>query len=186
MCDFKNEDLRPVILIIGGSQGASRLNQIFLSSHEKFLKMFRVIHLTGKGKQTCLKVPSSYYEIEYAGEELKDFLALADLVVSRAGANSIFEFQALNKPMVLIPLSQGSRGDQVVNAKAFEEKGLALVLAEKDLTSESLLFTCEEALQVLEIFSDVSALEASQEALKNRDTFLDQLVGVCVKPRQIG
>ncbi len=186
LCDFKNEDLRPVVLIIGGSQGASRLNQIFLSSQEKFLKIFRVIHLTGKGKQTGLKVPSSYYEIEYAGEELKDFLALADLVVSRAGANSIFEFQALNKPMVLIPLSQGSRGDQVVNAKAFEEKGLALVLAEKDLTSESLLFTCEEALQVLEIFSEVSALEASQEALKNRNTFLDQLAGVCVKLRQIG
>lgn len=185
LCGFRSEDPRPVVLIMGGSQGASRLNQAFLSSKEKFLKVFRVIHLTGKDKQTGLKVPNSYYEKEYAAEELKDFLALADLVVSRAGANSIFEFQALNKPMVLVPLSQGSRGDQVVNAKAFEEKGLALVLAEKDLTSESLLFTCEEALQVLEIFSDVSSVEPSQEALTNRNIFLDQLEGICVKSSQV-
>lgn len=178
LCGFEANDKRPVVLIMGGSQGAQAINQAVVRASGEFFKFFRVIHLTGAGKSVALESSSSYYQQEYAKNELKDFFALADLVVSRSGANSIFEFLALHKPMILIPLVAGSRGDQVVNARAFEEKKLALVQFEKDLTPENFLLLCKKALTTLETSSEETP---SKEALNNRNALLDSLEALSIK-----
>ena len=83
---------------------------------------------------------SGYVQYEYIQKELKDLFALADIVISRAGANAICELLALKKPSLLIPLSAAaSRGDQILNAKSFEKQGFSMVLEEEEITGESLL-----------------------------------------------
>jgi UDP-N-acetylglucosamine--N-acetylmuramyl-(pentapeptide) pyrophosphoryl-undecaprenol N-acetylglucosamine transferase len=133
LCGFDPQESLPTYLVMGGSQGAQRINEALRESLPWLLERARVVHLTGKGKGLGFTHPR-YKSFEFVSGELKDLFALSDFVVSRAGANSLFEFLALKKPMLLIPLEQGSRGDQVVNAESFARNGWALVLREKDLT----------------------------------------------------
>ena len=102
---------------------------------------FYVIHLCGKGNlDHQLEGLLGYAQFEYANEELADMFALADIAISRAGANSICELLALHKPNILIPLSAAaSRGDQVLNANSFKNQGFSYVIEEENLTESSLL-----------------------------------------------
>ena len=125
----------------GGSLGSVVINNTIRKALEEILKHFQVIHICGKGNisQSRLRTPG-YLQYEYVDKELPDLFALADIVVSRAGANTICELLALHKPSLLIPLSGGaSRGDQILNAASFEASGYARVLLEEDMTVESLL-----------------------------------------------
>ncbi|MCX6109718.1 MAG: glycosyltransferase [Proteobacteria bacterium] len=138
LCGFSEDvavapDL-PTYLVMGGSQGALKINTALLEILPSLLAHARVIHLTGAGKGLAFSHPR-YRGFEFVGPELKDLFAAADFVVSRAGANSIFEILSLRKPMLLIPLEQGSRGDQAVNAAAFAKAGWALVQREGDLSA---------------------------------------------------
>lgn len=134
---------RPVLLIIGGSLGSKTVNDCVRSILPKLLKHFDVIHLCGKGNlDRSLDNTSGYVQFEYVGAELKDCFALCDIVISRAGANSICELLALKKPNILIPLSAAaSRGDQLLNAKSFKKQGFSIVIEEEELTGEKLLDT---------------------------------------------
>ena len=129
---------KPVIMVMGGSAGAQKINQIVRDKLDQLTETHQVIHICGKGNLDPTKNKFGYQQFEYVSEELPDLLAATDLVISRAGANSIFEFLALKKPMLLIPLSrQASRGDQISNADVFKKQGYAHVLFEEDLTEES-------------------------------------------------
>ncbi|MFX3624902.1 MAG: undecaprenyldiphospho-muramoylpentapeptide beta-N-acetylglucosaminyltransferase [Ectobacillus sp.] len=132
---------KPVIVIMGGSLGAKRINEVVRSLLPQLLDQFQVVHHCGKGNiDTNLKAVEGYRQFEYINEELPHVLAAADLVISRAGSNSIFEFLTLRKPMILIPLSKAaSRGDQILNAAAFERKGYCRVIQEEELTEQALL-----------------------------------------------
>ena len=132
---------KPVILIVGGSLGSVVVNNAVRSVLPTLLKDYQVIHLCGKGKtDASLNGLTGYVQFEYIQEELKDLFALADIVISRAGANAICEILALHKPNLLIPLSmQASRGDQILNARSFERQGFSVVLEEEDLNDASLL-----------------------------------------------
>lgn len=132
---------KPVLLIIGGSLGSVVVNEAVRSILPQLLKNFEIIHLCGKGKvDPTLTALSGYVQYEYISTELPDLFSLADLVISRAGANSICEFLALRKPALLIPLSAAaSRGDQILNARSFEKQGYARVLEEEQLSAETLL-----------------------------------------------
>ena len=132
---------KPVILIIGGSLGATAVNEAVRSILPELLEDFQVVHLCGKGKlDENLKDTKGYVQYEYIKKELADLFALADIVISRAGANAICELSALNKPNLLIPLSaRASRGDQILNAHSFEHLGYSKVLEEEEITKESLL-----------------------------------------------
>ena len=132
---------KPVLLIIGGSLGSVVVNEAVRSVLPKLLKKFEIIHLCGKGKlDQTLTAMNGYVQYEYISDELKDLFALSDIVISRAGANSICEFLALRKPALLIPLSAAaSRGDQLLNAHSFEKQGFSAVLEEEQLNGESLL-----------------------------------------------
>lgn len=131
---------KPVLLIIGGSLGSVVVNEAVRSILPKLLKKFEIIHLCGKGKlDQTLTALNGYVQYEYISDELKDLFALSDIVISRAGANSICEFLALRKPALLIPLSAAaSRGDQILNAHSFEKQGYASVLEEEQLNGDSL------------------------------------------------
>jgi UDP-N-acetylglucosamine--N-acetylmuramyl-(pentapeptide) pyrophosphoryl-undecaprenol N-acetylglucosamine transferase len=136
-CGFQ-KDGAPVLLVMGGSQGAQRLNEALLAALPTIIKQYRVIHLTGKGKAIDFSHPH-YKQFEFIGDEIKHIYAATDFVVCRAGANSIFEMLALHKPMLLIPLEVGSRGDQILNAKSFVSKGWAHILMESTLTVDGLI-----------------------------------------------
>ncbi|MBF0440897.1 MAG: undecaprenyldiphospho-muramoylpentapeptide beta-N-acetylglucosaminyltransferase [Oligoflexales bacterium] len=146
LCCFADSDEMPVILIMGGSSGAQKINQALLEALPELVKKLRVIHITGKGKSIDFS-HRNYKSFEYIGNELKDIYAASDMIVSRAGANSIFEFLSLKKPMLLIPLEAGSRGDQVDNAKCFLARGWAIVLREGHLSGNTLI----ESITALEI-----------------------------------
>ena len=131
---------KPVLLIIGGSLGSVVVNEAVRGILPKLLKKFEIIHLCGKGKlDQTLTAMNGYVQYEYISDELKDLFALCDIVISRAGANSICEFLALRKPALLVPLSAAaSRGDQILNANSFKKQGSAAVLEEEALNGDSL------------------------------------------------
>ncbi|AQQ55091.1 undecaprenyldiphospho-muramoylpentapeptide beta-N-acetylglucosaminyltransferase [Planococcus lenghuensis] len=138
LCGFNRE--LPVLLIMGGSQGSALINQAIRSQLEALTARFNIIHLCGKGNtDPALADVAGYRQFDYVTTELPDLLHYADYIVSRAGSNSIFEFLALEKPMLLIPLSkERSRGDQLLNAELFRKQGFARVLEEEELTADRL------------------------------------------------
>lgn len=139
MCGFSANT--PVIMVIGGSLGAANVNTAVRNALPKLLEDFQVVHLCGKDKldNLLLNTPG-YKQFEYIKAELKDLFAMADIVISRAGANAICELLALKKPNILIPLpAASSRGDQILNAQSFESQGFSIVINEDDLTTELLV-----------------------------------------------
>ena len=138
---IRREDELPCLMVIGGSLGAQSVNDEVRHLLPKLLKKYNVIHLCGKGKlDHTLHRTHGYVQYDYIQDELPDLFALSDLVISRAGSNAIFELLALKKPNILIPLPQGSsRGDQILNAKAFEKAGYSYLLPQEKMDDDSLL-----------------------------------------------
>lgn len=144
MCGFTAN--KPVIMVMGGSQGAANVNKAVRDALPKLLEDFQIVHLCGKGKldNIYLSTPG-YKQFEYIKAELKDLFAMADIVISRAGANAICELLALKKPNLLIPLpADNSRGDQLLNAASFEAQGFSIVLNEDDITTNLLVTKVHE------------------------------------------
>ena len=138
-CGFS--DARPVLMIIGGSLGSVAVNTAIRRILPKLLETFQVVHLCGKGNldESLADVPG-YRQYEYIRDELPDLFALADVVVSRAGANAICELLALHKPALLIPLpASASRGDQILNARSFSKQGFSEMIDEDTMTDGQLL-----------------------------------------------
>lgn len=147
---------KPVLLVTGGSQGAAAINACVRGALPEILQKFRVIHLCGKGNLSGIS-QTDYAEFEYVSDEMPDIFAAADIVLSRAGANTIFELLALKKPHLLIPLPKSqSRGDQIQNAESFARQGFSAVFPEERLNAQTL---CEE------IFSLYASREKFSEAM---------------------
>lgn len=157
-CGFTAD--KPVLLSIGGSLGAAAVNERLREILPDLLPDFQVVHLCGKGKtDESLSSTPGYVQFEYIKEELPDLFAMADVVLSRAGANAICEISALKKPNLLIPLSaKASRGDQILNARSFEKQGFSMVLEEEECTGPVLL-------------------RAIHELYENRQKYIDQMAG---------
>ncbi|MCR5411101.1 MAG: undecaprenyldiphospho-muramoylpentapeptide beta-N-acetylglucosaminyltransferase [Lachnospiraceae bacterium] len=153
----------PYLMIIGGSQGAQNVNEAVRAALPELTERYKVIHLCGRGKlDMTLQRMKGYMQYEYISEELADLYALADVVISRAGSNAIFELLALKKPSLLIPLSTaGSRGDQILNARAFADNGYCRVLLEEDMNTESLVSAVDEVYANRDTY--VKAMEAAPE-----------------------
>ncbi|MBQ8662584.1 MAG: undecaprenyldiphospho-muramoylpentapeptide beta-N-acetylglucosaminyltransferase [Eubacterium sp.] len=136
---------KPVLLIMGGSTGSKFINETIRRQLPTILQTYDVIHLCGKDHlDPTLNQQNGYLQYEYISQELPDLLALADMVISRAGANAICELLALKKPNILIPLSaSASRGDQILNAKSFAKQGFSYVLDEDTMTDQQLLEAIE-------------------------------------------
>ncbi|MCR5775598.1 MAG: undecaprenyldiphospho-muramoylpentapeptide beta-N-acetylglucosaminyltransferase [Lachnospiraceae bacterium] len=160
--NMRNGDF-PYLMVIGGSQGAQTVNEAIRQSLSRLTEKFNVIHLCGKGKlDPTLNRYAGYMQYEYISEELADLYALADIVVSRAGSNAIFELLALKKPHLLIPLGKGgSRGDQISNAGSFAKNGYSRVLLEEDLNTDSLINAIDEVYNNRNSY--ISAMEGAPE-----------------------
>ena len=134
---FKQPTKKPTILVVGGSLGSKIINEIIFQIIDN-LKEFNFIHIVGKGNKKEIN-KENYVQLEYA-DNIQDLFALADIVISRAGSNAVNEILALNKPNILIPLSKkASRGDQILNAKYFQEKGYSKVIFEENLNAINLI-----------------------------------------------
>ena len=135
------------------------MNQAVRSILPELLKKFQVIHICGKGNlDESLIGTKGYVQYEYVDKPLRHLFAAADLVISRAGANSICEILALRKPNILIPLSAAaSRGDQILNAKSFAAQGFSTLLQEEDLTAETLRRAIDDTYQNRQTFIDKMA-----------------------------
>ena len=132
---------KPTIMIIGGSLGAKSLNQAVANNLESILKQYQLIHIAGKNGFNPELKANGYIQYEYIDKELKDLIALSDVVISRAGSNSIFELASLHKPMILVPLpNTASRGEQSLNAKNFANKGYAEIINDEDISNPNILF----------------------------------------------
>lgn len=138
-CRFN--DGKPVLLVIGGSLGSKFINDIVRESLQELIKKYNIIHICGKNNiDEKLNNVSGYRQFEYVYKELNDLFNAADVIVSRAGANVIFELLALKKPNLLIPLPlKSSRGDQILNARYFEKCGYSMVQYEEDLNSKKFI-----------------------------------------------
>lgn len=131
---------KPVLMVMGGSLGSVKVNQAVRSILPDLVQKFQVVHLCGKGNldASLINMPD-YVQYEYISEPLKHLFAIADIIISRAGANAICELLALQKPALLIPLSAAaSRGDQILNAESFRKQGFSEVMEEEAITPEGL------------------------------------------------
>lgn len=166
MCGFNANS--PVVMVIGGSLGAANVNKVVREALNKLLEDFQVVHLCGKDKvDNLLLNTAGYRQFEYVKAELKDLFAMADLVISRAGANAICELLALKKPNILIPLpASSSRGDQLLNAHSFEAQGFSIVISEDDLTPELLVDKVHELYFSRQIYHDAMTKSGQMDSVR--------------------
>ena len=167
MCRFSDRT-KPVILIVGGSTGSRAINTAIRGLLPELIKSYNVIHLCGKGN-----LDETLYSV--SGYAQFDLFALADLVISRAGANAICELLALRKPNILIPLpAEASRGDQILNANSFRSQGFSYVLEEANLSNTALLEAVEHVFAKKEEY--IQAMENSS----SRNS-IDTIVGLLLE-----
>lgn len=162
LCGFNTS--KPIILVVGGSTGAVKVNNAVRAILPELLKKYQVVHLCGKGKtDASLNGIDGYIQFEYISDQMRDLFAISDIVISRAGANAICELLALRKPNILIPLSaNASRGDQILNANSFKEHGYSSVMTEEEITPEKLLAAVDDLYKNRQKYIDamVQALKA--------------------------
>ncbi len=140
LAGFDARDERPVVLVMGGSLGSEAINAAIRDALDVLLARWRIVHLTGRDRLREDLVRPGYAQFEFVNAQLGDLLALADMVIARAGATSLYELLALRKPHLLIPLPlTASRGDQLANAALFEGLGCSRVLTEDALSADTLV-----------------------------------------------
>ncbi len=175
MCGFSANI--PVIMVIGGSLGAANVNKAVRAALPKLLEDFQVVHLCGKDKldNLLLNTPG-YKQFEYVKAELKDLFAMADVVISRAGANAICELLALKKPNILIPLpAASSRGDQLLNAQSFESQGFSIVIGEDDLTTELLVDKVHELYFNRQSYIDIMSKSTQLDSIRTIMKLIEEI-----------
>jgi UDP-N-acetylglucosamine--N-acetylmuramyl-(pentapeptide) pyrophosphoryl-undecaprenol N-acetylglucosamine transferase len=176
LCGFDDAVKKPILLIMGGSLGAVAINDCIRSSLSILTETFDIIHICGKGNIDQSIKCEGYVQFDYVSDDLPDIMASADVVVSRAGANAIFELLSLKKPTVLIPYPKSvSRGDQVLNAASFKAQGYCDVL-DQDTMSPSVLTAT-----ILGVYKNreqyITAMK-SGEAANGIDNVLSVIMGV--------
>ncbi len=141
--EFRLHDKLPILFVIGGSQGSLVINQVVSESLAKLLAKYQIIHVSGErdydwlGFQASKLAPelsANYHLYNFLSGNLKDALAVSDLVISRAGNNVIAEIAALEKAAILIPLASSANGHQVSNAKILSRMGAAMLVLQESLT----------------------------------------------------
>jgi len=127
------------ILVIGGSQGAKFFNTFFIENAKKLCINYNIILITGKQDIINDKLPQNFIK-EKNVNNIQDYYNLADIVITRGGANVLFELLYVNKPMLIIPLpTSNSRGDQIQNAEYFVKNGFAEMLLQENCCLDTIL-----------------------------------------------
>lgn len=176
LCNF-NDD-KPCLLVIGGSQGAKTVNLCVRQALDQLSEHFQVIHLCGKGKlDRALIGKKGYCQFEYANQELADLFAASEIVISRSGANSLYEILALGKPHVLIPLSRhASRGDQIQNARYFQQQGVSVVIDDNEQLTPEVLITAVNEVRTnsKKIIKKIQGLDITSATMKIIEVIKEQ------------
>ncbi|ONI39613.1 undecaprenyldiphospho-muramoylpentapeptide beta-N-acetylglucosaminyltransferase [Candidatus Epulonipiscium fishelsonii] len=163
---------KPTLLVMGGSLGSVKVNTIVRESLDQLLITYNVVHICGKNNlDEILKETRGYIQFEYVGTELPHIFALTDIMLSRAGANSLAEIVALKIPNVLIPLSkQASRGDQILNAESMQKQGYSEVIQEETLDVDILINTINKVYNNKDFYKNAmlsaNKLSGSEKVLK--------------------
>ncbi len=166
-----NEE-RPVVLILGGSQGSERINDLFLSSATGFLENYQVLHQCGKNNFKTVSAEMNAVVNEdlrknyriypfFDEKELANAYAIADIVISRAGSASIFEIAAVSRAGIFLPLPEAAQNHQVKNAYTYASTGAAIVLEQDNLTSHFFLE------KVKELFSPIKQIRIMEDRAKH-------------------
>jgi UDP-N-acetylglucosamine--N-acetylmuramyl-(pentapeptide) pyrophosphoryl-undecaprenol N-acetylglucosamine transferase len=166
---FKIRSEKPVILVLGGSQGAQRINDRILESLPSLLEDFEIIHQCGYGNFSQVKAEAFatisreaypfYHPFPFLKEpELKEAYAVSNLVIGRSGSGTIFEIAAVGKPSILIPLPESAQDHQVMNAYSYAEKGASKVIEESNFTANFFLAKLKS------LFEDPKELESMSQA----------------------
>ncbi len=158
---------RPIVLVMGGSLGATAINTAIRQALKDLTIKYDIIHICGKGNLDKNIKNEHYYQAEFL-DNISDAFLITSVCVSRAGSNSIFELLNKKIPCVFIPLPKGaSRGDQILNANYFQKQGLAYVLPQEALSKDSLIFainaTYSNRINLEENFLDKPINDASRE-----------------------
>ncbi|MBO4562740.1 MAG: undecaprenyldiphospho-muramoylpentapeptide beta-N-acetylglucosaminyltransferase [Clostridia bacterium] len=170
---------KPVLMVMGGSLGAAAVNDGVRAALPELTERFDIVHLCGKGKVDESVSRPGYRQFEYVGPELPDMLAATDVVISRAGANAVFEFMALGIPALLIPLPlEASRGDQILNADYVVKKGYAEKLEQKDITTEALK---EKVFSLYDRRAELTRLMKADPLLDGTEEVLEEIMKACGK-----
>ena len=145
---------------------------------DDLLKEYNVIHICGKDKtDASLEGKPGYRQFEYVKKELPDMFALADLVISRAGANAICELHALRKPNILIPLPlKQSRGDQILNAESFERSGYSKVIQEENIEDNTILNAVHEVFKNKDKYIEAMSRDFDADSITLITDIIDSLV----------
>jgi len=164
---------KDILLVFGGSLGARVINEQVRAVLPALLEVFHIVHVTGAGNVDPALEQPGYVQKEFIREEFGDVLAAASLVVSRAGANSLYELFVIRKPHLLIPLTlAASRGDQIDNAAIFAAKGFSRVIQEEALDDEAFTRTL---LQLREDREEVARLLESFEVRDSVSLIMEQI-----------
>jgi len=157
---------RKIILVMGGSQGAKVINESILHILPKLVKNFEIIHLTGDsdyenviqeaGRAGIKSGHNGYHPYPFLREEMAQALAVANLVISRAGANAVSEIAANAKPAIIIPIKSSANNHQELNAYALSESGAAIVLEQDNLGENIFLEKIEEVMNSGELQFELS------------------------------
>ncbi len=173
---FNITSSRKVVFIMGGSQGARTINEVIALTLPRLLAAYEVIHICGPNHYDGFRLalgpllasgPYGYYHLyPFLTEEIKFAYTLADVVVSRAGASSIFEMAACGKPSILIPLKGSAQDHQRKNAYEYAKTGATIVIEEDNLTP-NLLFTTIASILDNKETADKMAASTTPFAVKN-------------------
>lgn len=163
ICGFTGK--KPVLMVTGGSSGAQAVNEALRAALPRLTPVFDVVHLCGRGNlDERLEGLAGYRQLEYAREEMAHIYAASDVIISRAGSNTVCEIIALGKPALLIPYPKtASRGDQILNAESMRSRGLCDVLMQEDMTPDTLVSA------VIEVYKQRRAIEGTIAACPQRD-----------------
>ncbi|MGI6433189.1 MAG: UDP-N-acetylglucosamine--N-acetylmuramyl-(pentapeptide) pyrophosphoryl-undecaprenol N-acetylglucosamine transferase [Sphaerochaetaceae bacterium] len=162
---------KPLIVVLGGSQGAKQINELVWNHLDQLVGLATVVHQTGSS-HSCDLNKEGYEWHPFIGKELEQLLGKATLVISRAGATALADYMEMEVPMLLIPLGKGaSRGDQIENAKRLEHHGAAKVLDD-----ESRFFETVKELLDCDIVRQQLVQQANALYLKEADKIIGQLL----------
>lgn len=169
LCGFSAD--RPVLMMMGGSLGATSVNAVLRAALPLLTLRFQVLHVCGKGNlDDSLNGLPGYKQFAFLQQELPHAFAAADVLLSRAGSNTLSEILALRKPALLVPYpATASRGDQIANAHSMERRNLAAVLPQEQLTPETL------AKGIADLYERRGEYIAAMETVDNGDGTRDVL-----------
>ncbi len=166
---------KPILLVLGGSSGAHQINTVIFENIDWLVEHFTLIHQTGSGddytkaqeiKDSQKNLHVFYAPYDFIYSEMSHVVACSDIVLSRSGANSLWECAALGKPMLLLPLAgSGTRGDQIENAHYFEKYGAAIVIDSKESDFSILSGNVKKALELMCDQKIVKTMQSASSAM---------------------